>query len=188
MKNKSILITAPSGAGKTTLVKMLLDEFPNFKFSVSATTRSPRISEEDGKDYFFIDNAAFEDKIKKEDFLEWEEVYNGTKYGTLKSEVEKIWKKNQVAVFDIDIMGALKIKKLLCQDILSIFIAPPNFETLEKRLRGRKTETEDKLQTRVNKAKDEMKFENFFDHKIINDDIEVAYFQLKEKVMNFLEK
>jgi guanylate kinase len=85
-------------------------------------------------------------------------------------------------------MGALKIKKLLCQEILSIFIAPPNFETLEKRLRGRKTETEDKIQTRVNKAKDEMKFENFFDHKIINDDIEVAYFQLKEKVMNFLEK
>jgi guanylate kinase len=167
---------------------MLLDEFPNFKFSVSATTRSPRISEEDGKDYFFIDSQAFEEKIKKEDFLEWEEVYNGTKYGTLKSEVEKIWKKNQVAVFDIDIMGALKIKKLLCQDILSIFIAPPNFETLEKRLRGRKTETEEKIQTRINKAKDEMKFENFFDHKIINDDIEVAFFQLKEKVMNFLEK
>ena len=188
MKNKSILVTAPSGAGKTTLVKKLLEDFPEFRFSISATTRAPRSNEVDGKDYFFISNDDFESKIAEDAFLEWEEVYNGTKYGTLKRQVEHIWDEKNVVIFDIDIMGALKLKKLMCQDILSIFIAPPKFEVLEERLRSRKTETEEKIQTRISKAKDEMKFHNFFDHKVVNDDIEVAYAKLKSLVVDYLGK
>lgn len=186
MKNKSILVTAPSGAGKTTLVKKLLEDFPEFRFSISATTRDARSNEIDGKDYFFITNEDFEHKIAQDAFLEWEEVYNGTKYGTLKSEVEKIWDNKHIVIFDIDIMGALKLKKLMCQDILSVFIAPPKFEVLEERLRSRKTETEEKIQTRINKAKDEMKFHNFFDHKVVNDDIDEAYAKLKSLVVDYL--
>jgi len=149
MQQKSILVTAPSGAGKTTLVKRLLSEFDFLEFSVSATTREARENEVDGVDYHFISEEVFRAKIEKNEFLEWEEVYGGSFYGTLKSEIDRIHAQNKVPVFDIDIMGAMSIKKKLCNHVLSIFIAPPNMEVLEERLRNRHTETEEKIKGRV---------------------------------------
>lgn len=187
MHKKSIIVTAPSGAGKTTLVKKLLAEFSHLEFSVSATTRSARENEIDGKDYYFIAEDIFKVKIQEKEFLEWEEVYGGTFYGTLKSEIDKIHTKNNIPVFDIDIMGAMSVKKSLGQSVLSIFIAPPTMDVLEARLRNRKTETEEKIQTRINKAYSELKFANFFDKKIVNDDIDIAYAEMREIVLQFLK-
>lgn len=188
MKRKSILITAPSGAGKTTLVKKLLAEFDFLQFSVSATTRKPRETELDGRDYFFISEEEFKRRIAANEFLEWEEVYKGCHYGTLQSEVTKILEGGKTPVFDIDIMGAMSIKKAMCNDVLSIFIAPPNLDVLAERLRSRNTESEEKIQTRLNKALSEMKFANFFEKKIVNDDLEQAYDELKQMILCYLEK
>jgi guanylate kinase len=185
-QSKSILITAPSGAGKTTLVKKLLVDYPDFEFSVSCTTRPKREMEIDNKDYYFISLEKFLSHIKANDFLEWEEVYAESYYGTLKSELQKIQSKNNIPIFDIDIMGAMSIKKVLGKDVLSIFIAPPTMEVLEQRLRNRHTETEEKIETRLAKAKSEMKFENFFDKKIINDDLDTAYNSLTAVINKFL--
>ncbi|MBL7788222.1 MAG: guanylate kinase [Chitinophagales bacterium] len=186
MKKKSILITAPSGAGKTTLVKKLLQDFPHLEFSISATTREPREHEKDGIDYHFITETEFKHKIENQEFIEWEEVYKGSFYGTPKSEIDRIYGLGKIPIFDIDIMGAMSVKKLLCNDILSIFIAAPSLQILEERLRKRHTETEEKIQTRLNKAISEMKFANFFDKKIINDELEVAYAELKGLVDKYL--
>jgi guanylate kinase len=183
---KSILITAPSGAGKTTLVKKLLADCNLFDFSISCTTRERRETEEDGKDYYFISQNVFEQKIKNDEFIEWEEVYGGSFYGTLKSEIERIQNNQKIPLFDIDIMGAMSIKKTLCTDVLSIFIAPPNLEVLEARLRSRHTETEDKIITRLHKANSEMKFANFFDKKVVNDDLDEAYGILKKYIFDFI--
>jgi guanylate kinase len=186
MHKKSIIVTAPSGAGKTTLVKKLLAEYSQLEFSVSATTRSARENEVDGKDYYFISLEEFKAHIAADDFLEWEEVYGGSFYGTLKSEITKIHQADKIPVFDIDIMGAMSIKKKLCLDVLSIFIAPPTMEELEARLRNRKTETEEKIQTRLDKAYSELKFSNFFDKKIVNDEVERAYSEMKVIVKSYL--
>jgi guanylate kinase len=186
MHKKSIIVTAPSGAGKTTLVKKLLAEYPHLEFSVSATTRSARENEVNGKDYYFISEEEFKAHIAAHEFLEWEEVYGGSFYGTLKSEITKIHQANKIPVFDIDIMGAMSIKKQLCLDVLSIFIAPPSMEELEARLRNRKTETEEKIQTRLDKAQSELKFANFFDKKIVNDEVEKAYAEMKGYVVGYL--
>lgn len=186
MHKKSIIVTAPSGAGKTTLVKKLLAEYPNLEFSVSATTRTARENETHGKDYYFISEAEFKTHIAANDFLEWEEVYNGSFYGTLKSEITKIHQVGKIPVFDIDIMGAMSIKKQLCLDVLSIFIAPPSMDELEARLRNRKTESEDKIQTRLDKAQSELKFANFFDKKIVNDEVERAYSEMKGFIVSYL--
>lgn len=187
MKRKSILVTAPSGAGKTTLVKKLLAEFPFLEFSISAATREARNYEKDGVDYYFISESEFKDKIAQNEFLEWEEVYQGSYYGTMKSELDRIYLLQKIPVFDIDIMGAMSIKKILCQDVLSIFIAPPSLSVLEERLRNRHTETEEKIQTRLHKALSEMKFANFFDKKIVNDDLDRAYDELKGNLKKYLE-
>lgn len=186
MKKKSILITAPSGAGKTTLVKKLLEDFPNLEFSISATTRESRENETDGKDYHFISSEEFKAKIDQNEFLEWEEVYAGSYYGTPKSELTRIYGMGKTPIFDIDIMGAMSVKKILCNDVLSIFIAAPSLQILEERLRNRHTETEEKIQTRLNKAISEMKFANFFDRKIVNDELETAYAELKSIVQSYL--
>lgn len=183
---KSILVTAPSGAGKTTLVKKLLAEFDFFDFSISCATRERRDNEVDGKDYYFISIEEFKNKINNNEFIEWEEVYEGSYYGTLKSEIERIQNNHKIPLFDIDIMGAMSIKKILCTDVLSIFIAPPSMEVLEARLRARHTETEEKIITRLNKATSEMKFANFFDKKVVNDDLEEAYAKLKGYVVHFV--
>lgn len=187
MKKKSILITAPSGAGKTTLVKKLLIDFPHLEFSISAATREPRDHEKNGIDYHFITEKEFRSKIEENNFLEWEEVYEGSLYGTPNSELDRIYELGKIPIFDIDIMGAMSVKKLLCTDVLSIFIAAPSLQVLEERLRNRHSETEEKIQTRLNKAISEMKFANFFDKKIVNDDLEIAYAKLKKIVIHYLE-
>lgn len=184
--SKSILITAPSGAGKTTLVKKLLADYPQFTFSISCTTRSQRPNETHGVDYFFISQEEFTKRIHQQEFLEWEEVYSGTFYGTLRSEIGRIHLMGNIPVFDIDIMGAMSIKKSLCSEVLSIFIAPPNMDVLEERLRSRKTETEEKIRMRIHKAQSEMKFANFFDKKIVNDNLDSAYQKLRELVDHYL--
>lgn len=186
MKKKSILITAPSGAGKTTLVKKLLQDFPQLEFSISAATREPREHERNGVDYHFITETMFKNRIENNEFIEWEEVYQGSFYGTPLSEIDRIYGLGKIPIFDIDIMGAMSVKKILCNDILSIFIAAPSLQVLEERLRKRHTETEEKIQTRLNKAISEMKFANFFDKKIINDELEVAYAELKGLVDKYL--
>lgn len=186
MKKKSILITAPSGAGKTTLVKKLLQDFPQLEFSISAATREPREHEKNGIDYHFITETMFKNRIENNEFIEWEEVYQGSYYGTPKSEIDRIYGLAKIPIFDIDIMGAMSVKKILCNDILSIFIAAPSLQVLEERLRKRHTETEEKIQTRLNKAISEMKFANFFDKKITNDELETAYAELKGLVDKYL--
>ena len=186
MKKKSILITAPSGAGKTTLVKKLLLDFPQLVFSISAATREPREHESNGVDYHFMTDTMFKNRIENNEFIEWEEVYQGSFYGTPKSEIDRIYGLGKVPIFDIDIMGAMSVKKILCNDVLSIFIAAPSLQVLEERLRKRHTETEEKIQMRLNKAISEMKFANFFDKKIINDELNVAYAELKGLVDKYL--
>ncbi len=186
MKKKSILITAPSGAGKTTLVKKLLLDFPQLVFSISAATREPREHESNGVDYHFMTETMFKNRIENNEFIEWEEVYQGSFYGTPKSEIDRIYGLGKVPIFDIDIMGAMSVKKILCNDVLSIFIAAPSLQVLEERLRKRHTETEEKIQMRLNKAISEMKFANFFDKKIINDELNVAYAELKGLVDKYL--
>ena len=186
MKKKSILITAPSGAGKTTLVKKLLLDFPQLVFSISAATREPREHERNGVDYHFMTDTMFKNRIENNEFIEWEEVYQGSFYGTPKSEIDRIYGLGKVPIFDIDIMGAMSVKKILCNDVLSIFIAAPSLQVLEERLRKRHTETEEKIQMRLHKAISEMKFANFFDKKIINDELNVAYAELKGLVDKYL--
>ena len=186
MKKKSILITAPSGAGKTTLVKKLLLDFPQLVFSISAATREPREHESNGVDYHFMTETMFKNRIENNEFIEWEEVYQGSFYGTPKSEIDRIYGLGKVPIFDIDIMGAMSVKKILCNDVLSIFIAAPSLQVLEERLRKRHTETEEKIQMSLNKSISEMKFANFFDKKIINDELNVAYAELKGLVDKYL--
>jgi guanylate kinase len=169
---KSIIFSAPSGSGKTTIVKHILQTFPNIKFSVSATTRSIRPGEADGKDYHFISIEDFKSKIEKGEFIEYEEVYPGLFYGTLKSEVQKIWNDGGIVIYDMDVVGGVNLKKQFGEESLSFFVKVPSIEELEERLRSRGTETEEKIQMRISKAKQEMEFENQFDITLINNNLE----------------
>lgn len=171
---KLIIITAPSGSGKTTIVNYLLNEIPSLAFSVSACTRKPRNGEVDGVNYHFISLEEFTHRIANHEFAEFEMVYEGKYYGTLKSELEKIWNRNQSPVVDIDVQGALRLMRHYGKNALSIFIQAPNLEILERRLRSRGTETEESIQERITKAKDELTYKNKFDHTIINDNLEQA--------------
>jgi guanylate kinase len=169
---KSIIFSAPSGSGKTTIVKHILQTFPNIKFSVSATTRPIRPGEADGKDYHFISIEDFKSKIEKSEFIEYEEVYPGLFYGTLKSEVQKIWNDSGIVIYDMDVVGGVNLKKQFGEESLSFFVKVPSIEELEERLRSRGTETEEKIQMRISKAKQEMEFENQFDITLINNNLE----------------
>lgn len=184
--NKAIVITAPSGAGKTTLVKMLLETVDNLQFSISACTRTKRENEVDGKDYYFLTPDKFKSRIAQDDFIEWEEVYTDMFYGTLKSEVERIWRKDKTVVFDIDVVGAVNIKKELKEKVLTIFIKPPSKEELYNRLKGRGTETEETITKRYDKSVLELAFEHKFDEVIINDNLAEAFEELKYKVDHFI--
>lgn len=174
MNGKMFIFSAPSGSGKTTIVKHVLDSFPNLEFSISATNRMPRGKEEDGKDYYFIETTSFQKKITNNEFLEWEEVYDGRYYGTLKSELKRIWDKGRHVVFDVDVVGGLNIKKQYPREALAIFIQTPDLKELENRLRRRGTDSEQDIRQRLNKAEEEMAYARHFDHIIINEQLEEA--------------
>ena len=183
---KLIIITAPSGAGKTSVTKYLLEKIPQLGFSVSATTRKPRSNEINGVDYYFITEEAFHGKIHENDFIEWEMVYEGKYYGTFKSELERIWKENKVPLLDIDVKGAIHVHEQFDSNCLTIFIEPPSIEELKKRLQSRGTESLESLQTRLNKAVFELSFKNQFNKIIINDNLQDACLEAAASVKKFL--
>ena len=186
MEGKLIVFSAPSGSGKTTIVRHLLGMDLGLDFSISATSRAPRGNEVDGKDYHFISPEQFEKHIANNDFIEYEEVYKDNYYGTLKSEVERIWKQGKHVVFDIDVIGGLNIKKKFPEQTLAIFVQPPSIEEMERRLRDRKTDSEEKIQERVAKASKEMKYAKDFDVILINDNLENAKKDAEVLVKKFI--
>lgn len=185
-KGKVIIIVAPSGAGKSTIAKRLFQDFENLKFSVSATTRKPREGEVHGTHYFYLTPEEFDDKIKENKFLEWEEFYGGKRYGTLQSEVDKKLNLGYFVLLDVEVKGALNITKLYGDECLSIFIKPPSLSTLKQRLINRGTENEETLSLRIERAKEELTYADRFDRVFINDDLETAYAQVKEAVTEFM--
>jgi len=187
-EGKLVIFSAPSGAGKTTIVKHLLSLNLNFGFSISATTRKPRGQEQNGKDYYFLSVDEFNLKISQEEFLEWEEVYPGCFYGTLKSEVDRICKNGQNILFDVDVVGGSNIKKYYKEKALAVFIQPPSIQELENRLLTRSTDCPDVIKERIAKAEHEMTYADLFDIIIINDRLEVALQEAEEKVSEFLER
>ncbi len=183
---KILIITAPSGAGKTSITRYLMKVFPVLEFSVSAATREQRENETNGVDYHFMSEEEFKQKIQHKEFAEWEMVYEGKYYGTLKSELRRIWAKNNVPVLDIDVKGALHIQQQYPENTLSIFVQPPSVDVLKGRLQSRGTETIESLAARVNKASYELAFSHHFDKTIVNDDLEKACASAVELVSEFL--
>lgn len=186
MSNKLVIISAPSGAGKTTIVHELLEHTPGLEFSISATSREQRTTEIHGEDYYFLGVKGFKNAIEKDEFLEWEEVYPDQYYGTLKKEVNRIWDKGNSVIFDIDVEGGLNLKNQFDDQALAIFIEPPSESALEERLRKRKTESEEKIKMRISKARKELAKAKQFDHVVVNDDLDVAVGKVKELVQAFL--
>ncbi|OFX77509.1 MAG: guanylate kinase [Bacteroidetes bacterium GWE2_29_8] len=180
---KVIIISAPSGAGKTTIVKYILQKFALFEFSVSVTTRKPRIGEVNGTDYYFVNKEEFEQLIIENKLIEKEEVYEGLYYGTLKSEIERIWNAKKLVIFEVDVMGGLNLKRYFKEKALSIFIMPPSIDILKQRLLDRKSETDETLKSRLKKAEYELQFAKEFDSIIINDNLSLAIKDI-EKVIN----
>lgn len=185
---KVIVITAPSGAGKSTIVRKLLTQHPQFGFSISCTTRPKRENEVDGHDYYFISAEDFKRKIANNEFVEYEEVYEGTFYGTLKSEVERLWKERKAVLFDIDVKGALSLKKIYGENALTVFIAPPSFEVLKNRLTNRNTESAATLKKRLQRSEEELTYETKFDKAVVNGDFDIAYMNVKNIITNFWKK
>lgn len=185
---KLFVFSAPSGSGKTTIVHHLLKQKElHLDFSISATSRPKRGNEVDGKDYHFINFEKFKELIKNDDFVEWEEVYQHNFYGTLKSEIERIWQQGKHVIFDIDVVGGLRIKKKFPDKTLAIFVQPPSIAEMEKRLRNRQTDTEEKIRERVAKAERELQFAKDFDVILINDDLEIAKKEAYNLVSDFIE-
>lgn len=189
MNNKVIIFSAPSGAGKSTIVNHLLGLYPELEFSISATSRAPRGQEKHGVEYYFFTADEFRSMIEEEKFVEYEEVYAGSFYGTLKSEVERIWAKGHAIVFDIDVQGGVNLKRIFGDQALSVFIQAPSVEVLRKRLIGRGTDTPEAIDRRVAKAASEMEFAaGKFDYVLINDDLQKAFEEAEEVIGNFLKK
>lgn len=188
MPRKAILFSAPSGSGKTTIIKHLMQYFDCFEFSISATSRQPREGERDGVDYYFLSPEAFLSRVRNDEFLEWEEVYADTRYGTLKSEVERICGNGKVMVFDVDVNGGLNIKRFFGDDALAIFVMPPSIEVLEQRLRGRGTESEESIQKRLSRSAKELGESSKFDVTIVNDDLARAVEETRRKIEEFLSE
>lgn len=186
--NKVIIFSAPSGSGKTTVVNHLLSVLPELGFSVSATTRKPRPHEENGREYYFLDEADFKKKITQNEFLEYEEVYTGILYGTLNSEIQRLWDMGKTVIFDVDVAGGVRIKEKFGNNALSIFLRPPSLEVLMDRLRKRSTEVEHQLQMRIDKAQYELQFENRYDIVLINDKLEETLAKAEQIVKDFIHK
>ncbi|ADR21810.1 guanylate kinase [Marivirga tractuosa] len=191
MKNngKAIIFSAPSGAGKTTIVQHLLDQHPELGFSISACTRDKRgRTEVDGVDYYFLTPEEFKKRIDKEEFVEWEEVYEGNFYGTLKEEVQRIWDSGRAVIFDVDVKGGLKLKKYFGDDALAVFVKVPSLEVLEERLKKRNSESSSSLSQRMYKAKFEMTFEKEFDVTLVNEDLPTSLKKAEDMVAGFIGK
>ena len=188
MNRKVILFSAPSGSGKTTIIKQLMSHFDCFEFSISATSRKPRSGEEDGVDYYFLSPEAFRARVEEGLFLEWEEVYADTYYGTLKSEIERIWQNGKIVIFDVDVNGGLNIKKYFGDEALAIFVMPPSIEVLEQRLRGRGTESEESIMKRLGRSAQELKEASRFDVTIVNDDLDEAVERPRKEVEQFISE
>ncbi len=185
-KEKAIIFSAPSGSGKTTIVRALLERGMPMAFSISATSRAPRGQELNGVDYYFLGINGFKEMVDKDALIEWEEVYVDQFYGTLKSEVERIWRTGKAVVFDVDVYGGIALKEAFGEKALSIFIQPPSLEELERRLRGRGTETEEKIKIRLGKAEEEMEQGKSFDELIVNDDLETAIAKAQALIKTFM--
>jgi guanylate kinase len=188
MVGKLVIISAPSGAGKTTIVKHLLGCGLNLSFSVSATTRPIRANETDGEDYFFLTVEEFKRKIANDEFIEWEEVYKDLFYGTLKSEMERIWAKGNHVLFDVDVQGGINLKNKFGTNAISIFIMPPSVEELKNRLIKRATDSPEKIRIRVEKANEELKLVDLFDNIIVNHHLDIAKEEATKVVASFLER
>lgn len=185
---KALIFSAPSGSGKTTIVKHLVSKFPQLAFSISATTRNPREGvETNGVDYHFLTLSDFQNSIDQNELIEWEEVYEGTLYGTLKSEIDRIWQNDQVVVFDVDVKGGLNLKKYFGGNALAIFVKAPDLKTLESRLKGRQTEAESDLQKRLQKVQEEMQFEADFDLVIVNKDLDESLSNAEKITSDFIK-
>ena len=185
MNKKVIIFSAPSGAGKSTVVGHLLKTFPFLEFSISATSRSPRGSEKDGVEYYFFSEQQFRDLIARDAFVEYEEVYPGSFYGTLRSEVERIWAKGHVILFDIDVKGGVNLKRIFGDNALSVFVRPPSVEELRRRLLGRGTDSPEAIEKRVAKAREELEYESRFDRVLENDRLEKTLAEAEEIVKTF---
>ncbi len=186
-QGKAIIISAPSGAGKTTLVNKLLEAKLPLLFSISACSRAPRDGEEDKKHYYFLSIEEFKEKIKAQDFIEWEEVYEGNFYGTLKKEIERIWKEKKHVVFDVDVIGGISLKEYFMENSISIFIKPPSMEVLSERLKKRNTEDIKSIKNRLEKSFEEMKSIDKFDKIILNDELSISSKNIIETVKKFLK-
>jgi guanylate kinase len=187
MESKILIFSAPSGSGKTTIVGHLMSLALNLEFSISATSRKPRANEIDGVDYFFTSPAKFKEMIDNNEFLEWEEVYKDQFYGTLRSEVDRITKLGKHIVFDIDVIGGLNLKKEFNERALAVFVQAPSLEILEARLRARSSDSEEQLEKRIEKAKNEMKYAEYFDLILMNDDLNKSLTEAEKLITNFLE-
>ena len=189
MENKVIIFSAPSGAGKSTIVNHLLGLYPELEFSISATSRAPRGQEQHGVEYYFFSTDEFRQLIAEDSFVEYEEVYAGSFYGTLKSEVDRIWAKGHTIIFDIDVQGGVNLKKFFGDKALSVFIQAPSVEILRERLVGRGTDTEEAIERRVAKAASEMEFaDGKFDYVLINDNLQTAKDEAEKVIGDFLSK
>jgi guanylate kinase len=186
---KAIIFSAPSGSGKTTIVRHLLKKFPNLGFSISASTRDKRgRTEQNGKDYYFLTPEEFRKKIDGDAFIEWEEVYEGNFYGTLKEEIQRLWDEGKHVIFDVDVKGGVNLKKYFGDKALALYVKVPSLEVLQERLRDRGTETEESLSRRLYKAKFESTFEDKFDATILNDDMQKSFEEAERLVGDFLSK
>lgn len=185
---KAILFSAPSGSGKTTIIREILKRFDCFEFSISATSRPARQGEQNGVDYYFLTPEEFDKRVVEGQFLEWEEVYAGTRYGTLKSEIDRIWDNGHVIIFDVDVNGGMNIKKYFGSEALALFVMPPSIEVLEMRLRTRGTETEEAISKRLARSAAELKMADKFDVTILNDDLNRSVDETQRVINNYLSR
>ncbi|MDL2231249.1 guanylate kinase [Porphyromonadaceae bacterium OttesenSCG-928-L07] len=183
---KVIIFSAPSGSGKSTIINYLLGRDLGLEFSISATSRQPRGTEKHACEYYFFSQEEFKKRIDNNEFLEWEEVYSGCYYGTLKSELDRIWEKNHIVLFDVDVVGGVNIKKIFKENALAIFIQPPSIEILRERLEGRGTDSPEKIDERISKAEFEMGFAHQFDAVIVNEDLKTAEDEVEQAIIKFI--